>query len=62
MDRVTDILTADEAAEVLLVCKGTVYQLLRSGELKGFKIGNNWKISMEAVAQYIMNKSFEENQ
>ena len=44
-----DILRVDEVAEVLGAGKNTIYALLYSGELKGFRIGRMWKIPRESV-------------
>lgn len=30
----------------------SVYRLLQSGQLRGFKIGNSWRIPGEAVAEF----------
>lgn len=30
----------------------SVYRLLQSGQLRGFKIGNSWRISRDAVAEF----------
>ena len=37
-----ELLTVDEVAEVLYLGKNTVYELLRSGDLKGIKFGRVW--------------------
>ena len=43
--------------EELLVGKNAVYSILRSGELKGFRVGRNWKIPRKAVEEYIDKKT-----
>ena len=48
-----DILRVDEVAEVLGSGKNTIYALLYSGELKGFRIGRMWKIPRESVELYV---------
>lgn len=52
-----DILTIPEVAEVLKIGTSQAYKLARSGELKAFKSGKDWKISKEALIQYISQKS-----
>lgn len=52
-----DILTVYDVAEVLYIGKNRAYELLSSGELKGFKIGRVWKVPKEAVLEYITNQS-----
>ena len=53
-----ELVSVDEACAILMVSKGTLYGLLRSGVLKGFKIGRIWKISRKAINHYI-NKHTE---
>ena len=39
-----ELLTPEEAARYLRVNPQTVYRLLRSGALPGFKVGRQWRI------------------
>ena len=39
-----EILTRDEVMEVLKIGRSTFYKLLQTGELKGFKEGNRYKV------------------
>jgi excisionase family DNA binding protein len=52
-----DIMTTYEVTEALCIGKNRVYELLGNGSLKGFRIGNIWKIPKEAVIEYIMTQS-----
>lgn len=52
-----DLITIDELCELLLIGRTTAYHLLRSGELKAFKIGKVWKISRASVEAYIKQRS-----
>ncbi len=52
-----DLITIDELCECLVISRNTAYTLLNSGEIKAFKIGRIWKISREAVNEYIKRKS-----
>lgn len=47
------ILTIDEACEQLRIGKSGLYQLLRSNQLKSFRIGRNWKIPQSSITEYI---------
>lgn len=49
----TNLLTVENAAELLMTGKGAVYQLLATGELKAFKIGRVWKIPMTSISDFI---------
>ena len=40
-------------AEYLKISIPTVYRLLRSGKLQAHKIGGQWRISSEAVQQFL---------
>ena len=39
-----DLLTVDEACEILKIGHNTIYTLLNSNRLKGFRCGRIWKI------------------
>lgn len=57
LETLDDILTIPEIAEVLKIGTSQAYRLVRTGELKAFKSGKDWKISREALRQYILQKS-----
>ena len=52
-----DILTTDEACKALKIGHNTIYSLLRSGKLKGFRCGRIWKIPRAAVTEYVMDSA-----
>ncbi len=56
-NELSDLITVDELCEFLSIGKNSAYSLLNSGELKAFRIGRIWKISREAVLEYIKRKS-----
>lgn len=56
-DNQIELLTVAECAELLYTGKGTVYRLLRSGELKGFLLGKSWKIPKESLQKYIKSRA-----
>lgn len=49
----SDILSVSQLAEYLGVGKNRIYELLNNGTIKGFRMGNVWKISRKAVNLYI---------
>jgi len=57
LEHYQDIMTTFDVAEVLCIGKNRVYELLGEGSLKGFRIGNVWKIPKEAVKDYIITQS-----
>jgi excisionase family DNA binding protein len=50
------ILTPLEVMDILGIGKNTVYSLLSSGRLKGFRIGRSWRITSDAVEDFLMLK------
>ena len=48
-----DVLTTYEVMDYLNIGKNSLYKLLNSGKLKGFRIGNTWKIPRKAIEKYI---------
>lgn len=51
-----EILTVEEVSEILYIGRNTTYDLLRKGELPGFRIGRVWKIPRQALESYITSK------
>jgi excisionase family DNA binding protein len=49
----TAILTVSEVSGYLRIHPTTLYRLLRKRQLPGFKIGNDWRISAEAMNRWI---------
>lgn len=47
------VLTAAEAMDILGVGKNTMYRLLKTKKLHGFRIGRSWRISMDAIEDFI---------
>lgn len=51
-----EILTREEVMEVLKIGRSTFYKLLQTGELKGFKEGNRYKVPVESIEEYVYKK------
>lgn len=51
------LMTPPELAAYLGIGKNRAYDLLKQGTIKGFRIGSTWKVSREAVDQYIREQS-----
>jgi len=47
------ILTVPQAAEQLQVSERTVYEWLRCGKLPGRKIGKVWRLSADAIIDFL---------
>lgn len=50
------ILTPLEVMDILGVGKNTVYNLLSSGKLKGLRIGKSWRITGDALEEFLLLK------
>ena len=57
LSRLGEILTPNEVAAYLKVPKKTVYKLLQSGELAGFKAGKHWRVARDDLGAWIASKS-----
>lgn len=51
-DEMASFMTAQEVMELLYIGKSTLYRLLRSGELKGFRAGKQWRIAREDFQKF----------
>ena len=49
--------TPEEVAANLKVSRRTVYQWLTSGKLKGLRAGQTWRISEEALVEFMGSAS-----
>lgn len=57
-DEYNDMLSVDDLMEILGIGKNAAYELLRSGELKCFRLKRSWKIPKESVIEYVRSKAF----
>lgn len=51
-----EILTREEVMNILKIGRSTFYKLLQTGELKGFKEGNRYKVPVQSIEEYIENR------
>lgn len=52
-----DILTIEEVAEILRIGTSQAYKIVRSGQLKAYKEGKDWKILKQALSNYVITQS-----
>ena len=52
-EKLPAILTPLEVMDILGVGKNTVYNLLANGQLKGFRIGKSWRITGDALEEFL---------
>ena len=53
MEKAKAVLTIGEVAEMLRIHPTTVYRLLKRGDIPGFKIGGNWRVSVNALDRWM---------
>ena len=58
MEKAKAVLTIGEVAEMLRVHPTTVYRLLKRGDIPGFKIGGNWRVSVNALERWMSEMGF----
>lgn len=56
LEQYDDVLKTDEVCEVLRIGYNALYELLASGELKGYRNGRTWRIPKVAVQEYILRQ------
>ncbi len=52
-------LTVAEVAAVMRVSKMTVYRLVHSGELEAVRVGRSFRVTEEAVNEYLRRSFFQ---
>lgn len=52
-------LTVSEVASLMRVSKMTVYRLVHSGELPAIRVGRSFRVSEQAVHDYLRDSFFE---
>lgn len=51
------VVTPEELSEMLRIGMNQVYKILATGEIKAYREGRVWRISKQAVIEYIVRKS-----
>lgn len=52
-----DLISLETLCEMLGVGKNAAYELLRSKQIKAFRIGRTWKIPKKSVEEYILRQA-----
>jgi excisionase family DNA binding protein len=47
----------EEAAEALRISRDAVYELIRSGQLRSFKVGRRRLVPIAALTEYVASRS-----
>ncbi len=53
MEHEKRLLTTNEAAAVLSICRATLYKLLTNGTIRSVTIGKSRRVSPAAIADYV---------
>lgn len=56
-DNTASLFTPIELAEYLGIGRNKAYDLLRSNQIQGFRLGSTWRVSKAAVDQFILKNS-----
>ena len=54
LDQYDDVMTTEEACDALKIGYNTLYELLNSGQLKGYRNGRTWRIPKLAIQEFIL--------
>jgi excisionase family DNA binding protein len=57
LEEYNEVLRPIEVCEILAIGKNTLYNLLNTEQLVGYKSGKNWRVTKQAVISYINSKS-----
>ncbi len=49
------VLTPLDVMDILCIGKNSAYALLNSGKLQGFRVGRSWRISSEALEEFMLS-------
>ena len=56
LNNTKDILTLKDLQVLLGIGKNTAPRLVQDGEIEGFKVGKQWRVTRESVALYIKRR------
>ena len=50
------VLRVDDLMEVLSIGRNTAYELIRSGKIRSVRIGTNYRVPRDALAEYLAKR------
>ncbi len=53
LNNIKDILTIKDLQKLLHIGRNTALRLVQSGEIEGFKVGRQWRVTREKVIGYL---------
>lgn len=51
--KVPVLLTVQEVSRLLRIHRPKVYELIRKGDIEGFKLGADWRIKRESIERFV---------
>ena len=51
------IITVEELCGILMIGRNRAYELLKTGQISGFRLGRNWKIPKIALEEYLKKQA-----
>jgi excisionase family DNA binding protein len=58
-DVTAQVMTVDEVAELLRVNRSTLYRLLKTGQIPGFRVGSDWRFNSKAIEEWRRAQEFK---
>jgi excisionase family DNA binding protein len=55
------VLTVPEVSKYLRLHPSTVYRLLKSNQLPAFRVGSDWRFSVESIDQWLQQRSLSDS-
>ena len=49
------VLTPREIMDILGIGKNSIYDLLNSGQLQGFRVGRSWRVTEDALEEFMLS-------
>ncbi|MBP1543094.1 MAG: helix-turn-helix domain-containing protein [Oscillospiraceae bacterium] len=53
LNNTKDILTIKDLQKLLHIGRNTALRLVQDGEIEGFKVGRQWRVTRESVVRYV---------
>lgn len=51
-----EMISLEDLCEILTIGKNTAYHLLKTNQIRAFKIGRIWKIPQDSVSEYVLSQ------
>ena len=55
------VLTVPEVSKYLRLHPSTVYRLLKNNQLPAFRVGSDWRFTVESIDQWLQRRSLSES-